>query len=94
MEQEGRVSKGLEADPGPGGNGGFQVLSAEKYGGFAGRGQTVYLSKAKETKVHCIWQATESRSSFLNKKRPWKFQSDQEEMVQEVNMLEACLVAS
>ena len=54
MEQEGRVSKGLEADPGPGGNGGFQVLSAEKYGGFAGRGQTVYLSKAKETKVHCI----------------------------------------
>lgn len=59
MEQEGHVSKGLEADQGQGGKqpawtGGFQVLSAEKYSGFVGCGQTVYLLKAKERKVHCV----------------------------------------
>lgn len=57
MEQEGHISKGLEIDQGQGGKqpawtGGFQVLSAEKYSGFVGSGQTVYLLKAKERKAY------------------------------------------
>ena len=59
MEQEGHRSKGHGADQGQGGKQpdwtqGFHMLSAETYGRFVGCGQTVYLLRAKERRVHWL----------------------------------------